>query len=262
MTPSEPYYKAKRSLIFFVGALLLAVVVGFKFSDGKQHLSILPFELERPDWIAAIFFVVVLFNAFQFSLQWAAQTAEVQANRFHRIDFISTTAIAAVAMFISAGKFFWAYVPTWSESTWWFVVGISAMLALAGIVSVASAKLLELVSIFVGRQVKARAQEKDYELSELLKSKTWILVFDPARKGARKEITFEPDGFVGKGRNENEYRWQVRNGLLEIFDRNANTFSRFSYSERGGEFVHTNDDDTKSIRSQRIYPAPTKSRAG
>jgi hypothetical protein len=90
MDPTANYYKTKRTLLLFVGALLLAVFAGFKIVNGDQRPSFLPFQLERPDLLGVILFVAVIFYIFQFSLQWAAQSLDVQNNRFHKIDFVAT----------------------------------------------------------------------------------------------------------------------------------------------------------------------------
>jgi hypothetical protein len=92
-----------------------------------------------------------------------------------------------------------------------------------------------------------------------LKSKTWIFNFNPAARGKEKEITFNDDGTIGVGRNNNEHNWRVRSGLLEMLNHEDRVFSRFAYDDAKGWFVHTNDPDTLSIKSQTIRPKPTAS---
>jgi hypothetical protein len=104
MNPTDSYYKTKRTLLLFVGGLLLAIFAGFKIVNGEQKTTILPFQLERPELLATILLVVVLFYLFQLSLQWAAQQTEVQVNKFHRIDFISTAAIGGIAVLCYLGS--------------------------------------------------------------------------------------------------------------------------------------------------------------
>jgi Fe2+ transport system protein B len=88
-------------LLLFVGALLLSMVAGFKIGENK--ISLLPFQLEHPEWLTHILFVVVLFYLFQFSLQWAAQLSEIQKNRFHRIDFRAITTITVGSILFYVG---------------------------------------------------------------------------------------------------------------------------------------------------------------
>jgi hypothetical protein len=112
MDPTEPYYKTKRNLLLFVACLLLAIFAGFKFAEVDQKITILPFQLARPEFLTHILVVAVVFNLFQFSLHWAAQKAEVQNNRFHRIDFISTTTIGAMSLICYS---------------WWRLPGITSL---------------------------------------------------------------------------------------------------------------------------------------
>jgi len=49
MAPTEIYYKTKRTLLLFVGALLLAIFAGFKITSSEQKISFLPFQLARPE---------------------------------------------------------------------------------------------------------------------------------------------------------------------------------------------------------------------
>jgi hypothetical protein len=72
--------------------------------------------------------------------------------------------------------------------------------------------------------------------------------------------TFHDDGYFGTGGNNNEYKWRVKNGLLEILNDAGRIFSRFSYDKSKGMFVHTNDPDTLSIRFQTIRPKKWGSR--
>jgi hypothetical protein len=257
--PTEAYYKAKRSLMFFVACLLLAVFVGFKIPENGQRIAVLPFELTRPEWLSGIFFVVVLFNAFQFSLHWAAQMGEVQLNRFYRLDYLSIISITIFSLLSYLAYFallsFGLSLPSWS---WTSIIFTGFFIAVAGLFSFSAAMVVRGLAEILGRQLKAMSSARDARLADTVKRNRWILVYDPKVKGAKKQITFGIDGFVDHGRNENEYRWQVRDGLLEIFTKADEIHSRFLYDGRKNEFLHTNDEDTKSKRSQRMYADTSK----
>jgi hypothetical protein len=98
MDASNAYYKTKRNLLLFAGCLLLANFAGFKIADADVKITILPFQLARPDYLTTILFSAVAFNLVQFSLNWAAQNSEVQQNRFHRYDFILTNSIGVFSV--------------------------------------------------------------------------------------------------------------------------------------------------------------------
>jgi hypothetical protein len=257
MDPSDHYYKTKRNLLLFVACLLLAIFAGFKFAETDQKITVLPFQLARPEFLTTILFIAVVFNLFQFSLHWTAQRAEVQRNRFHRIDFVSTTAIGALSLIC----YFWWLASDYLNITFERKISLGdiAASALAILFSltaaVLSSRMVERWSQRIGRLLKRKAASDEERLSEKLKSSNWTLIFNPQLAGASKKITFEGDGKIGSGRNNNENTWRVANGLLEILNDKGQIFSRFSYDTDANEFLHTNDEDTLSIRSQKIVPS-------
>jgi hypothetical protein len=44
----------------------------------------------------------------------------------------------------------------------------------------------------------------------------WILNFNPINRMGRKPISFNADGSIGEGKNPNEFRWQMVNGMLGL----------------------------------------------
>jgi hypothetical protein len=258
MDPSNAYYKTKRNLLLFVGCLLLAIFAGFKIADAGVKISILPFQLARPEYLTTILFIAVVFNLFQFSLHWAAQQSEVQQNRFHRIDFISTTAIGGFSIFC---YFCWLVI-SYFEINISFERTISlgkitatligGLISIAGVISIS--KITEGLAKTFGKQIRRKAASEDEEVTAILESKIWILVYNPTAKVSKK-ITFDKDGTIGIGRNQNENTWRVTHGLLEIRNSENQVFSRFLYDRSAKQFSHTNDEDTLSIRSQTIVPA-------
>jgi len=77
------------------------------------------------------------------------------------------------------------------------------------------------------------------------------LIFDPTT-GRSKTITFLEDGSIGEGRNQNESKWRVSDGRLEILEDSNVVHSRFIFVATTKSFHHTNDPDTRSIKGQSI----------
>jgi hypothetical protein len=84
-----------------------------------------------------------------------------------------------------------------------------------------------------------------------LTSRSFRLFFNPITKTS-KVIRFGKDGYVLEGNNQNEHRWAVVNGKLEIYNLAGRTFSRFALDREKNLLTHTNDSDTLSIRDQYI----------
>ncbi|MEA2953871.1 MAG: hypothetical protein QOJ96_3391 [Alphaproteobacteria bacterium] len=256
MDPSDAYYKTKRNLLIFVGCLLLAIFAGFKIVNNEQRLSVIPFQLERPEFLSTILFVIVAFNLFQLSIQWAAQRAEVQRNRFHRIDFVSSTMIGGLSILC----YFWSV--SYPHINWLNlnITGLAtgtllkaAALAAAFIATLYSSLGIEKISERFGRRIKRKAKSEDEALFQtLISNDDWILIFNPNSPNGMKSISFNADGTIGLGKNNNEATWRIKNGLLEILDLKDLIFSRFSYDSSSHIFSNTNDHDTRSLRSQLI----------
>jgi hypothetical protein len=252
MNPTDAYYKTKRSLLIFVGCLLIAIFVGVKITQTEQKISILPFQLERPEYLSSIFAIAVLFYLFQFALQWAAQQADVQNNRFYKIDFISITTIGCISVLLFLRSLLPPFPDIHFEDRNWhswasIIGGLVGVLA-----SILAAKFTQDVAKRVGRYLKKRTANEDDDLRTSVTKSPWVLHFNPSVIGAKKAITFNADGTVGDGRNQNEHTWRVNNGLLEILNDAGHVYSRFSYDRNKNQFAHTNDLDTLSIKSQTI----------
>jgi hypothetical protein len=82
----------------------------------------------------------------------------------------------------------------------------------------------------------------------------WWLHFDVKNREAKKHISFGENGEIYEGKNQNEHTWRITNGFLELLNDQGKVFSRFDYNESLGEFFHTNDDDTLSLKNQNLYP--------
>lgn len=253
MQPSDAFYKTKRNLLIFVGCLFLAIFAGFKIVNNEQRISVLPFQLEQPEFLSTILFVIVAFNIFQLSLQWAAQNAEIQQNLFHRIDFISTTAIAGLSILCYLWSVASPLLSSVAVLAKFELIGSIIASVLGLLAAIYSSLRIEKVSERFGRWLKREARSTDEEISRILVGgHDWVLIFNPNTPNGRKGIGFDADGTITLGKNNNEHKWKVRNGLLEIFNSKDQVFSRFTYDKAKNVFYHTNDADTLSIRNQKI----------
>jgi hypothetical protein len=103
-----------------------------------------------------------------------------------------------------------------------------------------------------GRKNKTNAERT---ILSVLTGTEWKLVFDPNSAKGSTKITFADGGVIDQGRNDNENSWRLRDGFLERLNSKGKIFSRFLFDEKKKCFSHTNDDDTLSLRSQRIEPS-------
>jgi len=81
----------------------------------------------------------------------------------------------------------------------------------------------------------------------------YTLVFNPI-SGRSKPLTFNANGEIAQGKNNNEHRWRISGGRLEILDNGGNVYSRFFLLPDGKSLHHTNDPDTISIKGQYLKP--------
>lgn len=95
----------------------------------------------------------------------------------------------------------------------------------------------------------------DKELENYLKGRSFKLFFNPEVGPSKsKTIVFGKTGKILTGYNANESSWRVKNGQLEIIQSDGNVHSRFRYFPKNKILLHTNDEDTKSIKGQYIIP--------
>src|SRR5687768_3058174 len=177
MEPSDAYYKTKRNLLVFVSCLLLAIFAGFRIAQGEQKISVLPFQLERPESLSTILFVVVLFNLSQFGLQWAAQNTEVQRNKFYRIDFMFCSTVGAVSILC----YLWSLAsPLVKFDPTINIVELAGVVGAVAAALAASMSLLQVSEKF-GKWIKRKARSENEELSKILTSpdEEWVLVYNP-----------------------------------------------------------------------------------
>jgi hypothetical protein len=93
------------------------------------------------------------------------------------------------------------------------------------------------------------------EIEELLTSGMWKLFHNPSIGPERsKDISFKKSGEIQAGRNNNENKWRLTGGALEILQADGNVHSRFYFIPESKIFLHTGDVDTRSARGQYIIP--------
>lgn len=91
---------------------------------------------------------------------------------------------------------------------------------------------------------------KNRQLRKIIKERRFRMNYNPTKERANKHVTFLPDNRIGEGQNDQEHRWRIRRGKLEILDANGAVYSRFRFDPPSGRLVHTNEPDTRSVRNQ------------
>lgn len=89
----------------------------------------------------------------------------------------------------------------------------------------------------------------------LLVSSSWVLIFNPPAKA--KAISFNADGSVGEGQNNNEHSWRLIDDRLELIQADGKVHSRFRWVSHRDRWVHTNEPDLLSIKKQEIRRVPS-----
>jgi hypothetical protein len=258
--PTDTYLKAKRSLLIFSGALALIVLVGVNpSSPNATHLF--PFELRRPSLIAYAILVVVLYLLVEVVSYWSSQKDEIATHPSHkRIHFfliwiaLGASALQLYSMGFSPYQNIEVAPHSYDETFQWGWKEFGFVF----VVSLAISALVINFTPILKRMRVSRISKEEYFLSTLLVNRLWVLEFNPQDPKGRKDISFRTNGIVGQGRNQNEDRWRTRGSYLEILNPSGQVFSRFIFDKSSGSFFHTNDEDTLSLRNQKIYPRKRK----
>jgi hypothetical protein len=91
------------------------------------------------------------------------------------------------------------------------------------------------------------------DLWKFLRETPLELIYNPAKPGATKDISFLPDGQIGRGKNQNETSWRVvDDALLEILNADGAVHNRFEFDPKQRILVSTNDSDTIAVRVHKI----------
>ena len=239
-TPNDIFYKGRLALVTSSALLLLAIYVGLS-SDTEESvnttqsaITILSFELDNTDALPIILLLATIYSAWRFLAAWYVQSEEVRDFPVNKADCVLTGAIAVS----SIASFFFPFPAGGFWGLFVILVVIWYAIFFAGVER-------------LGSVMSKRAKTQDERISEILTSQEWELLYDPIRSGV-KDISFQGDGEISEGRNQNEDTWRVREGLLEILRDTGDVQSRFRYDGNSEVFEHTNEDDTLSKRHQVI----------
>lgn len=261
MEPTDPYLKSKRNLVLFGSALLLIISTGVTITPGDYTVEGVKLTFEDTSFFDVAIAFIVLYFLIQISLFWSAQNAEVKSLLQYKLDFYLSFAIGCISLALFATlrlvrpaiEVLSSVVPSFSAP--WSLLSSSILgILITTAVLIGSSSILPIVRrILEKSRHKREASEAD--LLQILPRRRWRFVFNPTRStGGEKEITFNEDGEIGDGGNRNETNWRVRGEFVEILNSEGQVYSRFTYDPKTGVFHHTNDDDTSSLRSQRIEP--------
>jgi hypothetical protein len=250
---SETYLKSKRYLVFFAAILLLTAVVGL---TPAQESQVLGWSIAKPDDTRFVVFIVVLYYWLQLALFWDVQGEQLRKLAQHSTDFAISCLIAAGALVaLPIILLLEEYAPAWlGRET---PVRHNDLFVLALLLA-PPVGLVLYRRVFRPSLAKSRREtiQRERTILDVLTAQRWRLVFNPVAyaqtKAARgsKLITFRANGSIGEGRNNNEASWRLNSGYLEVLDDQGRVFSRFVYDPASDRLVHTNDQDTQSIRDQ------------
>jgi hypothetical protein len=245
-------------LVVASGLLALSVLAGIVPAETDGSLTVFSLRLESPEKIPTIFFVISIYALWQFWSSWLVQGEEVRVATINRVDVVFSFVIALTGWAV----FLWPLIHSFLGRISVVAVSGTTIAVLLGAGIAYASFLLEISSRLVKRKIvrsemrtrlnQVRADHDDQLFDALVKG-SWELVYNPDTKKA-KGISFQRGGTIGRGKNNNEYLWRVKNGNLEIINSDGMIFSRFKYIPSSQQFEHTNDEDTLSIRSQVIRP--------
>lgn len=221
--------------MIFAAFLALFLFHGVNAQDGGV---ILGFVKVRPAAIPTVLFFVVGYLSYEFYLARLFQNDEIR-NRTRK-DFIFTTAFAALVLF---GYLIFYLL--------WQVVGLSSSVLIAVSVSVLASVFAAFATIRWNDLDKWQREAFNLRKSTVeqrLKEPGWILNFNPKSSAGKKEISFNNDGTIGLGRNDNESTWVLYNDQLVIRQSTGEVQNTFAYDP--------NTDQFKSISAARKFGIP------
>ena len=102
-------------------------------------------------------------------------------------------------------------------------------------------------------QIFRKKRDSEEKAQETLLFGDWILNFNPSNVAGEKPISFLTSGEIGEGRNSNEFRWVLRDHILEISRANGDLQNRFRYDAGADRFSYLADAVAKGNKDQFIY---------
>lgn len=91
----------------------------------------------------------------------------------------------------------------------------------------------------------------DEQLRQILTNNEFTIIHN-AEHNRSKTITFNADGAIGKGGNQNEFRWDIDSGDLLIFTEKDQLQNRFVYVRETGGFKAADDEQVVAPPNQSI----------
>lgn len=256
ISPSEHYYKSRRFCVLVSGLLLLALLIGIKPVESTN--TIFSFTLEKPEYLTKVFFVISLYSIWQFWSNWYLQNVIVRSYWINKVDFIITLAIAAFSIVI----FLNSYIKI-EDIAFTVIENFELRKEIVRPILIVLAALISgLIGYFSSNVSKIKnsnirkLSNKEFKLYAALTNPNfhWWLHYNVKNPEAKKHISLGTNGEILEGKNKNENTWRINNGFLEFLNNQRQVFSRFDYNENSGKFIHTNDNDTLSLKNQILYP--------
>lgn len=263
MPPEERYLKSRKVLLVSSGLLLLSVVVGISQKELTSG-GLLPFHLDKPGYIPHALAILVLYGIYNSTVCWAQFTSENdQISRIRSRDFVVIISIALVALatFLTTALAehlgsIWEAIKRFDNFA--LMTTVTIAVAMFGLIIFEYAKRLS-------RDLSSEKRNTKTKLAILLKELEWTLDFNPNAAGARKRISFNDDGTIGDGANENECSWAIVDNFLEIYKIDGTLQNRFTVEAGGSVWRSTNDPEADAVRrgikDQAIHAADVQSHA-
>lgn len=272
MFPSDQYFKSKRAGLFFSCILLISVFSGLEPTQN----SILSIKLSNPSFLKHILAVISIYYAFQLAIFWETQDPEIRRSPHFKVDFYFSFSVILlgfmsyivqqipplVTAITELAPEFFPFTPE-NPNDQPIESIFDTIFQYEKIIALFTAAASGYVALYLGIQVRLlinKRRKESQNTERLLTSFEWKMVFNPDHPRGSKILTFlteiDPSNGrlqIGEGKNNNETTWSADRDILEIFNHKNELFSRFKYNKNIDEFENTNDDDTLSIRNQRIY---------
>lgn len=259
----ETYRKARRNLALVTGLLLTSLFVGIE-STGKNAIHFFPFRISNTGTLPHLLAVLTLYLMYNMSIAWGILSANSNLHKLEGIDFKVLIAVSGISLTIYS---YIQLLPLATEKLDAVVTGLSLTTTLSLVIAAMFGAMVSSISIFMStvkrlKIVKNKKARRDHLFNQIT-TQDWMLIYNPARKHARKLINFSASGEIQEGSNENEYSWHIDDGQLVILRKDGSLQNTFIQDERTGTFKSTNDPTAdalkRGIKDQVILPASSLS---
>lgn len=243
MEPTSIYHKNKRNLFVFIGLLILVTVGGIEIRS-PANLSIFPFQVKNPGLVQHVLFIVSAYCFYQYYLAWFYQSDDVRSKI--KYDF----GVSIAAFLLAAAEYLFVQARP-------FIIQLNVTPTLAALVASGIGGLVGAAfGIWSFSELRKRRQQiskiRQETIKERLLTPGWVLVFNPQTRG-HKAISFNSDGTIGEGQNNNEFRWVMDHDLLSIVRSNGTLQNKFRYDGETDQFNSLDDPLAAGIKGQFIF---------